>query len=87
MSHALVMVIDSNSQQTLGAFLTDDIIIQISLDLGRLRQAGISLIILFFLTRELFNNDFIAQLNALIAYKYGRSGNQFFYIMLRFSSK
>src|SRR5215813_3109071 len=70
---ALVVVVDGDREDLLGALLTDDVLIEDGLDLGRLgERADLARLLLFPLLRD----DVVAELDALVADVDGGPGDE-----------
>ena len=84
-AQTLVVVVDGNGQHLLGILLPDHIVIEMSADLMRGRQ-----LVTIALGRDLadlFADDVVAQLDALITYVDGRASDQLAHFMLAFAAK
>ena len=86
MAQALVMVVNRDGQRSLGRLLANDVTVQGRFDLSRGGQiaAGIFGEIV---SRQLIANDFIAQVNAFVTDKHGRTRNEFFNLVLALSAE
>ncbi len=70
---ALVVVVDRHRQDALGALLADDVLVEDFLDflgLGELVAGALGALL------ELLADDVVAELDALVADEYGRSGDE-----------
>ena len=76
---------NGNGKYLLGLFLTDHVLIQDVLDLHRLKQLLFEIYCTFFL--PLFFHDVVAQFDAFITDIDGRTSNDFFDFILRFSAE
>ena len=84
-AQTLVVVVDGNGQHLLGILLPDHIVIEMSADLMRGWQ-----LVTIALGRDLadlFADDVVAQLDALITYVDGRASDQLAHFMLAFAAK
>ena len=86
MTQALVVVVDRHGQRSLGRFLANDVTVQGGFDLGRCRQIAAD-IFGNIAGRQLIANDFIAQVNAFVTDKHGRTRNEFFNLVLALSAE
>ena len=80
----LVVVVNGHCKSALGARLTDDVLIQRIKNLAWLRQMTTCRRTLLF---QLFADDVIAELNALIANEHTRASDQFANLVLALSAK
>ena len=80
------MVVHGDGQRTFGLFLANHVMIKVGLDFRRRRQisaafaSGIA-------GGQLITDDLVAQVNALVADKDRRTGDQLLYFMLAFTAK
>ena len=85
-AQALVMVVDRHRQGALGLLLADHIAVQIGLDIGGGGQVCAARLVC--IERGLLvADDFVAQVNALIADEHRRPGDQFLDFMLALAAK
>src|SRR5690606_30728965 len=82
---ALVVVVYSNGEHLLGTLLTDHVLIQNAADFLWRRQLVGTALGLGFL--HLLADDVVAQVDALVADKDGRTGNQFAHFVLAFAAE
>src|SRR5207253_10591844 len=81
---ALVVVVDRDGQDLLGALLADDVLIEDGLDLGGLREAAeLARLLLFPLLRD----DVVTELDALVADVDGGPGDQLADLPLRLAAE
>jgi hypothetical protein len=81
---ALVVVVDGHRQHLLGALLTDDVLVENLLDLVRARQLVARALGAFL---ELFANDVVAQLDALVANEHRRARDQLANLVLALAAE
>ena len=79
------MVVHGNCQNFLGLCLIYYILVKNVADLSRRRQLAFFIVRIFLL--DFFANDIVAQVDTLIADKYGRARNKFTYFMLTLPAK
>jgi len=85
-AQALVVVVHRHRQGALGDLLADDVVVQVGLDLGRRGQVAARLAA--GLTRGKFiPDDFVAQVDALVADKDRRTGDQLLHLVLALAAK
>ncbi len=81
---ALVVVVDRDGQRLLRALLADDVLVQDLLDLVRLRELVPRPLGAVF---QLFPNDVVAELDALVAHEHRRTGDQLADLVLALSTE
>src|SRR5215469_10597608 len=83
---ALVMVVHGDRERFLRAVLADDVLVQDVVDLFRLRDIAKPEILIDVLV-ELFFDDLVAELDALVADVDARSGDELAHLLLRFAAE
>src|SRR5678816_754452 len=76
----LVVIMDGDREDLLGAVLADHVLVEHLLDLGRLgdRARAVALVLLL----DLLGDDVVAQPDALVADVHGRAGDQLLDLLL-----
>jgi hypothetical protein len=87
MLQALVVVVHSNRENFLRAFLTNHILVKDFTDFLRTRQIGLGQARLDTRACCFIANDFVAQVDTFITDEHRRAGNQFFNLMLALAAK
>ncbi len=83
---ALVVVVDRDRERLLGALLTDHVLVEDVVDLFRLGNVAQPQVLVDVLV-ELFLDDLVAELDALVANVDAGAGDQFPNLLLRFSAE
>ncbi len=83
---SLVMIVDCHRQAAFGPLLTDHVVIKQGLDLGGLKRWASGKSRRLVLT-QIFIDNFVTEINAFIADKNTRAGDQFLDIALRLAAK
>ncbi len=83
---ALVVVVDGNRQRALGRFLPNHVVVEIGLDLRRCRQFALG-VLGDCACRQFVANDLVAQLDAFVADKHRRTGNQLLHLVLALAAE
>src|SRR5215468_870244 len=77
---ALVVVVDRDGEDLLGALLADHVLVEHVLDLGRLGHAGEAVALLLLL--DLLGDDVVAEPDALVADVHGGPGDELLHLLL-----
>ena len=68
------MVVDRDGENFLGPFLSDDVLVEVMLDVGGFLKFGRDFFLCFF---PILRDDVVAQIDTFVADVHRRSGNQF----------
>lgn len=83
-ANPLVVVVHRHRELFLGVFLANHVVVEVRLDLCRLRKLGERHL---FSRRELFGDDLVAEIDALVAYVDARACDEFLDLLLRLTAE